>query len=310
VENIIYHFLKLHNIFLKKQNRKKLQTSVRTIVLERETGKPIEIDVICPLGEGNFPLLVMSHGFRGSKDWGFLPYVAGELAKAGAIVIKFNFSCSGRRSGVEGFPAAELFAENTVTTEINDLIFLIKAFVSADSVNFNTIRSKFNGEILLWGHSRGAGVSVLAANKLNSDDESSIKINKLTLWASIDKFDRTSQRLNSVWKEQGWISYDSGYGSQLRINYSYRQDLITNQYDRSLKGIIEGLTIPALFIHGQQDLAVKLNEIKELLANASRFVEFEVIEKANHIFNITDERIESSKPLQKALEMTIDFLLR
>ena len=46
------------------------------------------------LGDGA-PAVVICHGFKGFKDWGFFPEVAAALAASGYLAISFNFSGSG-----------------------------------------------------------------------------------------------------------------------------------------------------------------------------------------------------------------------
>ena len=48
--------------------------------------------------------IVVCHGFKGFKDWGFFPYLADCLAAGtGAMVISFNFSGSGIGPDLESF---------------------------------------------------------------------------------------------------------------------------------------------------------------------------------------------------------------
>ena len=42
-------------------------------------------------GKGR-PAVVVCHGFKGFKDWGFFPHLAHRLANAGLTTVTFNFS--------------------------------------------------------------------------------------------------------------------------------------------------------------------------------------------------------------------------
>ena len=41
------------------------------------------------------PCIIYVHGFKGFKDWGFVPYTCEYFAKNGFFVISFNFSHNG-----------------------------------------------------------------------------------------------------------------------------------------------------------------------------------------------------------------------
>ena len=66
--------------------------------------------------------LVVCHGFKGFKDWGFFPAVCDELAmRIGCPVLSFNFSGSGVGSDLGTFSDREAFATNTFSREVADL---------------------------------------------------------------------------------------------------------------------------------------------------------------------------------------------
>ena len=57
----------------------------------------------------------------GFKDWGFFPYVADRLARAGLAVVSFNFSGAGVGDGSDTFEEPERFGHNTYSNELRDL---------------------------------------------------------------------------------------------------------------------------------------------------------------------------------------------
>ena len=66
----------------------------------------------------------------GFKDWGFLPYVAERLARAGLAVVSFNFSGAGVGEESETFDEPERFGRNTYTKELHDLDVVLEAVAS------------------------------------------------------------------------------------------------------------------------------------------------------------------------------------
>ncbi|MCK5087881.1 MAG: alpha/beta hydrolase, partial [Melioribacteraceae bacterium] len=67
---------------------------------ENYSYKTSEDDVIAITTHGNDNLssrncLIYIHGFKGFKDWGFVPYIGEYFANKGFFVITFNFSHNG-----------------------------------------------------------------------------------------------------------------------------------------------------------------------------------------------------------------------
>ena len=54
--------------------------------------QPIYGNTHCPDGTPPVGVLVISHGFKGYKDYGFFPYLARAAAKRGLVAHRFNFS--------------------------------------------------------------------------------------------------------------------------------------------------------------------------------------------------------------------------
>ena len=87
-----------------------------TYTLTGAQNKSFLADVSLPLGNGPFPLIVFSHGFKGFKDWGFNTYLPEYFASKGFAFIKFNFSHNGvsiDKSDV--FDDLDSFGENNFT---------------------------------------------------------------------------------------------------------------------------------------------------------------------------------------------------
>ena len=81
---------------------------------------------------GTAPCIILVHGFKGFKDWGFGPYIAEYLAKKGFFVITFNFSHNGVGDNLSEFTELDKFADNTFSLEINELNELISAYLKGD----------------------------------------------------------------------------------------------------------------------------------------------------------------------------------
>src|SRR5213076_864217 len=84
----------------------------------------------------------------GFKDWGFFPYVADRLARAGLAVVSFNFSGAGVGDGSDTFEEPERFGHNTYTNELRDLDIVLDALTQGA---FGFQLSAYG----LFGHSAG-----------------------------------------------------------------------------------------------------------------------------------------------------------
>ncbi|MCG7408547.1 alpha/beta hydrolase [Paenibacillus sp. ACRRX] len=105
-------------------------------------------DVFVPhLSLGDAPqsgVLIICHGFKGFKDWGFFPHTAAQLAeKTGLMTVCFNFSHNGIGSDLLTFSEPEKFAINTYTYEQEDLTALL-ALIRSDEFNNSLEHAKAN----------------------------------------------------------------------------------------------------------------------------------------------------------------------
>src|ERR1700690_4417983 len=103
------------------------------------------------------PAVIVCHSFMAFKDWGFFPYIADALARAGFVAVSFNFSLNGVVENGNRITDFSSFEKNTFTQELNDLNVVI------DSVmNGEVGRGQINPQqIVLLGHSRGGGIAIV-----------------------------------------------------------------------------------------------------------------------------------------------------
>ena len=67
------------------------------------------------------PTIIICHGFKGFKNWGFFPVLAERLAEDGYVAVTFNFSRNGIGSDMQNFTELDKFAKNTLSHELADL---------------------------------------------------------------------------------------------------------------------------------------------------------------------------------------------
>ena len=218
--------------------------------------------------------VILVHGFKGFKDWGYAPYFGEYFSRKGYFVITFNFSHNGIGENKYEFTELEKFADNTFTREITELEDVVKAYQNNE---FGLID---NPEIALVGHSRGGAIALLAAPKLEN-------VKAVSTWGSVATLDRYSERQKEIWRKKKYFSVMNMRTKQeMRLNLSLLEDLEKNK--NSLLNIeknIGKLNKPLLIVHGKEDLAVKIDEAKQLYNWSNKNItELKIIENTGHTF--------------------------
>ena len=241
--------------------------------------------------------IILVHGFKGFKDWGFCPYIGEYFCNRNYFVITFNFSHNGIGENLTEFTELEKFAENTFSLEISELSELVDAYK-------NHFFGKVNNKpIGFLGHSRGGGISLLTANQRND-------IRAVAVWASVSNFDRYSIRQKEEWKKKGVFEVLNTRTKQImKLNYSLLDDLEKNKEDLlNIEKAVKSLNSPLFIAHGEEDLAVPVKEA-EVIYNWSNKnnTEFYKIPGTGHTFNAKHPFEGSNPKLELLLEKTEKF---
>jgi dienelactone hydrolase len=228
-------------------------------------------------GAKNAPVIVICHGFKGFKDWGFFPVLAERLADDGYVTITFNFSRNGIGADPNNFTELEQFAKNTYSHELSDLKAVINT-VSSGEVGKNIIDPE---KIGLLGHSRGGGITLLYA----SEDE---RIQCVATWSAIAKVERYSDEVIKQWEKQGFIEIENKRTNQMmRINKEFLTDIKKNGKKLNILKAASKINIPVLIIHGDNDESVPVSEANEIYEKLNGYGnELEIIEGGTHTFGI------------------------
>jgi alpha/beta superfamily hydrolase len=135
----------------------------KNIVVKGNFEKPIVLDCGYQSNGNKTPIVVFAHGFKGFKDWGHFNMLMEHFIKNECVFVKFNFSHNGGTVDQPiDFPDLEAFGNNNYTIELGDL----KTVVDWVETNQEIPSEEADcDQIYLIGHSRGGGVSVIAANE-------------------------------------------------------------------------------------------------------------------------------------------------
>ena len=247
------------------------------------------------LEKGNCVILV--HGFKGFKDWGFGPYIADYFAKNKYFVITFNFSHNGIGENPTEFTELDKFANNTYSREISELGQII-------SIYKNGFFGKTNpfGKLGVIGHSRGGAISIIES----SNNEN---VGALATWATISNFDRYKERQKSDWKKRGFIEIlNTRTKQKMRLNLALLNDIENNADLLDLEKALNKYHKPYLIIHGDQDLAVPVEEAEILFNYADKdFTKFEKIKGTGHTFDVKHPFDGSTKAFDLVINKTLEF---
>ena len=251
-------------------------------------------------GHTSCPILLIIHGFRGSKNWGFFPTIAEEFAQNGSIVLTWNMSLNGYSKNAQYIDQPDNFARNTITQEMVDTQSIIDSILQDDRIISGDIRSHWNGDIHVLGHSRGGGIGILISAKNPS-------IKKLALWNTISRFGRFTERQKKLWSETGTFPIDETEdGKVIAMNYTYISDLEFHSDEYSPLRAITEVSADILIVHAEQDMTVPIREA-HALQEKSHSAHMHSIPQAGHIFGCTHPFTEMTSSLRDAIDTTTAF---
>lgn len=268
----------------------------KTYLIENDDFFNIEADCRYPEDESNMPLIIFSHGFKGYKDWGFIPYYCEKIAESKAIVVNFNFSLNGKKDSNTRLYDASIFGMNTISREIQDLLKVIEYFK-----NEKNLKQLTNGHIILAGHSLGGAISVLALKNIEF-------INKLILIASISNCNRYTQRQVELWKSIGKFEFEIYDTKQkLFLDRAFLDDIEKNYPKDILCNILREINPPTLILHGKEDLTVRYSEAEELHKNTPNS-KLMLIPSIGHTFGVEAKFTRTNVQLEKMINESINFI--
>ncbi|HET9951745.1 MAG TPA: alpha/beta hydrolase [Candidatus Eisenbacteria bacterium] len=242
--------------------------------------------------------VILCHGFRGYKTWGFLPFLATRLAEEGIPAAAFDFASSGisDRDGTFGEP--ERFRRGTYAGDLADLA-RVSDWMAARLGGGKGVR------LGLAGHSRGGVISILHAARDR-------RVGAVATLGSPARI--------GVWPDAFWDAWRRGESADvydfrtkrtLRLGPELFRDWSENGPRYGTAAALATLAAPLLVLHGTRDALVPLAEAKELASfGRSTSVELKVIEGAGHSFQAGDELRRTPPALLDAIESVTAWMRR
>lgn len=245
--------------------------------------------------------IVICHGFKGFKDWGYFPYVSEQLAqRTGRPVISFNFSGNGVGADLLNFTELDLFEANTFSAELDDLGIVLDAAASGDLPLLTGSTNRFG----LLGHSRGGGIAILKA----AEDD---RVASLVTWAATASFDRWSEEMKAEWRRTGRFEVLNMRTKQVMpLGLGLLEDFEQHAERLDIQSAASLLNVPFLIIHGTADESVDVSDADRLAAAASEgSARLERIDGAGHTFGAVHPFAGTTEHLERILELSADWFI-
>lgn len=243
------------------------------------------------------PCVVYLHGFKGFKDWGWVPYIAECLDEFGIRLLAPNFSHNGIGAVPDQFTELDKFRDNTFSMEVEEAVEFVQAYCQGKFGEVND-----DPQLALLGHSRGGGIALLSAWRLPA-------VRCVCTWAAVSTFARYPEATIAEWKAAGVLDVvNARTGQVLQLGYQLHEDLLAHlPGSLDIEAAVRALPQPLCIVHGSADLAVPLADGEAIADWSYPNREFHVIPDADHVMNIRHPWGGTSAALERALSFSFDF---
>ncbi len=285
-----------------------MQTRFVVTIPTRDT-HPVVADwypAVTPDGNPSRYVVVMCHGFKGHRRWGFIPLLALRLQAEGFGALAMDFSHNGRVPGDgtarlsqdDTFVAPDLFRNNTIARELDDLTDTLAWIRGNGPAALGIPRDPVIG---LWGHSRGGLVTILKA----LEDPSVLA---LATWSALAEPQRYSERQKKQWREKGELPFkDYGTGTELALGLELLEDVEANRGKYAAGQRAKDLVQPHLVVHGEHDPTVPVAQSYLFYDTPSIKADKKLLRLlTGHTYGYDDGRI-ASEALENATKATVEW---
>ncbi len=257
--------------------------------IRSEEGLPIRGDI--EAADDPRALVVLVHGFKGFKDWGFFPWTAQRLMQHRLAVCRFNMSRSGIGEDTETFDRLDLFEHDTYSTQLRDLAAVVR----------HAQREFPSLPTFLLGHSRGGGVALLGARDVPN-------LRGAIVWAPISRVDRWDDATKRDWRRRGVLEVENARTKQImRMSPVILDDYDANAARLDVLAATDRLDVPLLVLHGGRDESVPVDEGRLIASRASES-SLIVLHRASHTFNAIHPLVHVPFELLTAAELSAHFI--
>lgn len=242
------------------------------------------------------PAVVLVHGYKGFRSWGFFPTLADRLARAGFNSVVYSASGSGvDATGDFAFP--DRFGRNTYSADLADLRTVLTALWDGQ---LGTAAPTALG---LMGHSRGGGIATLQAAR-------DPRVGTLVTWSTISNVDRWSAETKADWRTKGRIDVVNHRTHQvLPLYLDVLEEVEKQRTGRlDLEAAAREVKVPWLLLHGEEDDSVSSAESERMhSANGKGTTELKIVHSTGHTFGAKHPLEGVPEPLERTIQATVNF---
>lgn len=212
--------------------------------------------------------VVLGHCFTCTRHTAILRLLAGDLAAAGFIALRFDFSGNGQSEGD--------FSQSNYSKQMAEM------HTAADLLS-----ARGAGWIGMAGHSLGGLISFLSASQGDSAGAVCAIGSRISSMRATHFLDPTQRE---ILEKTGEVRFTSR-GRFLTITEAFFAD--AEGFD--LPGLLASFDKPLMMIHGDQDEIIPVAEAHRAREASGGRVRLEIIAGADHMFSIEQHRSEASR---------------
>ena len=243
--------------------------------------------------------LVVCHGFKGFKDWGFFPWLCEQLAaRTGVAVVSFNFDGSGVREW--DFDDLEAFSHNTFSRELWDLEAILDGLAAGRLGDLNVPPASRFG---LLGHSRGGATCILKAGQR-------AQVKGIVTWASISSVTRY-EGFAAQWDAGETVIIPNARTKQdMPLERNVLDDMRANLERLDVLASAASLRIPVAVVHGTADESVPFEDARRIVEAAGDRARLVGVEGGTHTFQAGHPFAGPTPELEAAIDASVELFAR
>jgi len=262
-------------------------------------GADLRGDLVLPDELAAEAAIVVCHGFKGFKDWGFFPYLTEQIVRrTGLAAVRFSFEGSGVRE--HDFDDLEAFSRDTFTKTLFDLEVILDGLTVGMLGDTPAPPVRSFG---LFGHSRGGATCVLKAAVRR-------QVGALATWASISSVDRYGAFRETWDAGETAVIPNARTGQQMPLERNVLDDMTANASRLDVLASAAALRIPYAVVHGSADESVAFSDAEALAAAAGEWATLTRVEGASHVFDARHPFEGPNPNLERAIDAAVEAFRR
>lgn len=227
-----------------------------------------------PVEPTKYPVVIVLHGFSEHKHHDLTADLANALVHHGFLTLRFDFHGHGESEGE--------FEEHTIEQQVDDVkcaIDFISDFKFADAERIAVVGTDIGGNIALLAAAKDKRIKILVVQGARSHFEHHLK----------------------SWFQPHDIKALLATGFHEHHNFNLKKDYVENARTFDVLEETKNIHVPVLFIHGNDDFRVKIEEIRQLFLAANEPKALEEVENADHWFRGEEQR-------NKFVELIVEWM--